>query len=90
MNSFLIKTYNIEPNELEPDYNFDIVTLSKYKSSNSPPSTQELVLLKRKDKGKGLSKEDQSGQRIPGEPSIINPALKPPKIPLEFPKVPHY
>jgi len=75
MNSFLIKTYNIEPEDLTPDDNFDIITLSKYKSSTSPPSTQQLVLKKKKDKGKGPSREDQSGQRLPKASSSKTPTI---------------
>jgi len=51
-NAFLRNTYNIDPKDLTPDENFDFITLSKYKTSNSPPSTQELVFGRKKNKGK--------------------------------------
>ena len=51
-NAFFRQEYNIDAKEITPDINFDIITLSKYKTSTSPPSTQELVLEKKKNKGK--------------------------------------
>jgi len=76
-NAFLRNTYNIDPKDLTPDENFDFITLSKYKTSTSPPSTQELV-LGRKNKGK--------------EPEKIDPYLemfsKPPKAPKISSKTP--